>query len=455
MSLSNVNRISAQKKRWPVLGLVLLALTMLFTLTAQAAIITVNTTADEVNNDGDCSLREAIRAANLNQVVDACPAGSGADTIILPAGVYDLTIAGASESAALTGDLNITEGLTITGSGANNTIIDANGLDRVFDIVSPTPVLISGVTIQGGDSGSRAGGGIRVGSGSLTLASSRVRNNTGSDAIYVLFSAALTITNSRIHNNTDRGVFVGGTATINQSTISGNTATNPGAGIASTGALTITNSTISGNSTDTDGGGIRSDGTANLYNVTITNNTANADGVNFDGGGGISALGGTFTIRNSIIAGNIHINASPVPDCSGTISSAGYNLIQNLTGCTISGDTTGNITGVSPNLGPLQNNGGTTQTHALLTGSLAINAGNPTGCLDQHNALLTTDQRGYARSGVCDIGAFEYDSPGTPTPTATPTHTPTGTLTPTSPTPDPAPSATPTPPGVYLPIIHK
>ncbi|HSD85741.1 MAG TPA: CSLREA domain-containing protein, partial [Anaerolineae bacterium] len=90
---------------------------------ARAATISVNTTTDELNSDGDCSLREAIRAANLDQTVDACPAGNGADTINLPDGNYSLSIAGTAENAALTGDLDITEDLTLDGAGRANTTI--------------------------------------------------------------------------------------------------------------------------------------------------------------------------------------------------------------------------------------------------------------------------------------------------------------------------------------------
>ncbi|HTP07954.1 MAG TPA: CSLREA domain-containing protein, partial [Anaerolineae bacterium] len=73
-------------------------------LLAPTASIVVNTTADELTTDGNCSLREAIMAANTNAAVDACTAGSGADTIVLPAGTYLISIAGANENANLTGD---------------------------------------------------------------------------------------------------------------------------------------------------------------------------------------------------------------------------------------------------------------------------------------------------------------------------------------------------------------
>jgi len=87
---------------------------------AQAAAIVVTTTQDELNSDGDCSLREAITAAN-------------ADTITLPAGTYTLAIPGADEDGNATGDLDITSDLNVSGAGADTTVVDGNALDRAFE----------------------------------------------------------------------------------------------------------------------------------------------------------------------------------------------------------------------------------------------------------------------------------------------------------------------------------
>jgi len=126
---------------------------VLLTNPARAATIAVTTTDDELDADGDCSLREAIRAANLDVPVDACPAGAGADEVVVPAGTYTLAIAGIAEDGGLTGDLDVTADLTITGAGAGTTIIDGGGLDRVFH-VDPRgdriAVTLRGVTIQNG-----------------------------------------------------------------------------------------------------------------------------------------------------------------------------------------------------------------------------------------------------------------------------------------------------------------
>jgi CSLREA domain-containing protein len=426
---------------------------------ARAATINVNTTTDEINADGDCSLREAIRAANLDQAVDACAAGSGADTLRLPAGIYALTIAGIGEDQALTGDLDITGDLTIIGAGRASTTIDASGIDRVFQIDTAingaSAVQIAEVTIRGGDAGAAAGGGILVYAvaSALTLTNSRVTNTTGSAGVWVN-SGSITLNDARIDNNTGGGVHVGtGTATISSSTIANNTNDGSGGGISSNGTLTVVNSTISGNSAAFHGGGIFSSGTASLYSVTIASNTADSDGSNGDGGGVyVNAIAtGELTARNSIIAGNSDGSGVGLQhlDCSGELTSAGYNLIEDTTGCVITGDTTGQLTGVGANLGPLQNNGGRTLTHALLAGSPAINGGAPIRqCVDQDSNPLTLDQRGYLRNALCDIGAYEYDSVGPPTPTATRTPTRTSTATPThtaTRTPSPTQTATPGP----------
>ncbi len=126
----------------------------------------VNSTADVANSSPTskvcatagtnpvCTLRAAIQASNAN---------SGTDTISLPAGVYTLTIAGRNEDAAATGDLDITDAVTVTGAGAGSAIIDGNGIDRVFDVFASGTTTISGVTIRNGNPGAATGGGILAG----------------------------------------------------------------------------------------------------------------------------------------------------------------------------------------------------------------------------------------------------------------------------------------------------
>ncbi|MCB8979005.1 MAG: CSLREA domain-containing protein [Ardenticatenaceae bacterium] len=415
-----------------------LGITAVFTPLVHADTITVDTTADEVNTNGNCSLREAILSANGDTAVDSCTAGSGADVITLPPGTYTLSLAGAGENAAQTGDLDITADVTINGGGMNNSIIDGAGADRIFEVHSGATATINDLTVRNGSNVS--GGGISV-AGTLTLNRSRVTGSTATSSGGGIFAGGtLTVTHSRVDGNTANGgggVFVSFlSTTIMNSEISGNTATGGGGGISSSGTLNVVNSTLSGNIAGGNGGGLYTVESNNnhLYNVTISNNTADSDANDSGDGGGVFMLGGT-SATNTLIGGNTDNSPGQKrPDCSGSLNSEGYNLITNVTGCTINGDTIGNLTGVDPMLGPLQNNGGATLTQALLAGSPAINAGNPGGCRDQNAALLGTDQRGFSRpangSPLCDMGAYEAGAVDAPTPTPTATLVPTIAFTP-------------------------
>ncbi|HEV8574466.1 MAG TPA: choice-of-anchor Q domain-containing protein, partial [Dehalococcoidia bacterium] len=382
---------------------------------AEAASITVTTTADELNADGDCSLREAIQAANTNTAVDACGAGGGADTVTVPAGTYNLSIGGAGEDGNATGDLDITASfLTISGAGAATTIIDGGDLDRVIHDVGVTAG-ISGLTIRNGSS-TGDGGGI-FNSGGLTLTNTIVSGNSAvadGGGIFNLFKT--TLIDSTVSGNSVTGASGdgGGIAsylgdpssalTVNRSTVSGNTASSSGGGILNFAALTLTNSTISGNSAAASGSGaIFNNGATTLTNGTVSGNS----------GGGICSgafpcSGGSASLRNTIIANSLGSN------CTGTgFTSLGYNLSSDGT-CSFGA--AGDMNSTSAMLGPLANNGGPTQTHALLAGSPAIDAGNPAAPGSGGNACEATDQRGVTRpvdgdgdsTATCDIGAYEF-----------------------------------------------
>jgi hypothetical protein len=189
-----------------------------------------------------------------------------------------------------------------------------------------------------------------------------------------------------------------------------------GGGISNLGSLTIINSTIANNTAtggysgtgvnSNRGGGIESGGTMATLSISSSTITGNSDGSYGSGihGGGI--FGSVTAIQNSIVANNSKGN------CSGAVTSMGYNLSSDDS-CKFSG--VGDANNVNPVLGPLQNNGGPTQTLAILEGSPAIDAGNPSGCRDNNGNLLRTDQRGYRRHDAedtagCDIGAFERQS---------------------------------------------
>ena len=344
---------------------------------------------------GDCSLREAIIDAN---------ASGGYDKISLPAGKYTLTIAGAGEDAAATGDLDITDDAAIIGDSAATTIVDGGALDTVFHVSAGTTATIAAVTITNG-SGAGVAGGIWS-QGTLLLSHVAVTGNQASG-----FSGG-------ILNST------GGTMIILSSTISNNTAAGSGGGIRNGGTgslLTITNSTISGNVADGGGGGILQDGagsTLELSNVTIIDNTANADEIGSEIGGGMAACC-TKILRNTIIAGNTNLSGT-TPDCTGGMTSQGYNLIGDNTGCPFTAATGDQVgTGGSPIntlFGPLGDNGGATQTHSVPFGSPAVDAGNPAAPGSENDACEVVDQRDDTRPvdgnsdaiAICDIGAVEF-----------------------------------------------
>jgi len=243
--------------------------------------------------------------------------------------------------------------------------------------------------------------------GVLTLDGDIIVNNTATvgGGIYNVVDGSMILNYSTLSNNMARvggGIYNGGASmTINNSIVSGNSAVNGwGGGIYQTGFMTLTlnNTTISSNTAGIGGGGIASTvGALILNSSTVTSNS-----VTNGGGGGVY---GGVTLQDSILALNTGTGLGP--DCNGTISSLGYNLIGNNSGCAITGPTTGNLINVDSKLGPLQNNGGPTPTHALLAGSPAINAGNPAGCVDNLGNTLNKDQRGLTRFGRCDIGAYE------------------------------------------------
>ncbi len=216
---------------------------------------------------------------------------------------------------------------------------------------------------------------------------------------------------------------------VSHSTISGNTAQH-GGGISFQGfgfngvyqtTLALTNTTVSSNSVDHDGGGIYDlGGLVQLANVTVANNQVNlpaADNGGLGGGGVVTAsaqgFAPTLDVKNSLIGNNVRHKEGVLftfqDDCNGAITSFGHNLFQSTTNCVISVVPT-DLKNVDPLLGPLDNNGGPTQTQALLKGSPAIDGGNPNGCIDFNVTIVDTDQRGFTRpaNGRCDIGAYEY-----------------------------------------------
>jgi CSLREA domain-containing protein len=394
---------------------------------AQAAVFTVNSAFDASDSspgDGVCETAPGNGVCTLRAAIEETNLLAGDDTIILPPNTYLLT---------LVNELTITGNLTITGGGASTTIIDGNKSARpnsgVLRIDPGAIVNLSGVTVRNGGRNDD-GGGISNNLGTITLTNSIVSGNSARGGGGIFNTSAtggtITLSNSTVSGNSATGdgggIFNGSRLTLNNSTVSGNTSSSSGGGIFNNGigGLTLINSTVSGNKAAAAGGGIfnvsgfKVAGVMNLFNATITNNEAGVSG----GGVVNEPLFATFRFQNTILAGN---RAKSIPgECEGTLISNGNNLMQ-VVNCTVTG---GGVTVSNPLLGPLRNNGGPTQTHALLPGSPAIDAGNPSGCGDNLGALLQTDQRGFSRNvdgnndgtARCDIGAVEFGAGSATTP---------------------------------------
>lgn len=270
-----------------------------------------------------------------------------------------------------------------------------------------------------------AAGGI-YNSKTLTMVDSVVSNNSTDGPVTLgggieNSAGTLTIENSSIRDNKDNGttgdggglVVTAGTVIVRDGTISGNRSYR-GGGISARN-LTLINSTISGNFSFENGGGLYAYQNVVLYNTTVTDNLANADDAGSAIAGGIFVSSGySVTLTNSIVQGNLRSITSGQfatlagDECAGALGSTGYNLLSadvDPSHCTVSGSYG---TGAA-NFGPLRDNGGPTQTHALLNGSAAIDAGNLGGCVDDVGAVLVRDQRGAKRpyGPRCDLGAFE------------------------------------------------
>jgi hypothetical protein len=337
--------------------------------------------------------------------------GGIANFLLGTATVTDSTLGG--NSAFNGGAIANSATMTITGSAlSDNHAVGGGAGGGIFNDILGMLTVTNSTLIGNSASGSAGGGGILNNQGTATVAESTFSGN------HALFGGAIdgrgsgtrgtvTITDSTLTANsatTDGGAidnFFGGTLTVANSTLSGNSAAAGGAiYVRPTSTATVTNSTLAGNSAGT-GGGIDNEGGA----LTLTDSTLSGNSATTTCGGLDQAGSGTTTVGNTVVAGN---TAPSSPDVSGSLASQGYNLIGDGTGA--SGFAGSDLVGtpdspIDPLLGPLEDNGGPTQTIALLPASPALNAGDPA-------QLSTGDQRGVVRTGAVNIGAYQASATG-------------------------------------------
>jgi CSLREA domain-containing protein len=333
-------------------------------------------TVANLNDSGPGSLRQAIADAAPGDTIDFAVTG----TITLTSG-----------------ELVITNDLTIVGPGATNLAVSGNNSSQIFRFANVSASL-SGLTVSNGRGLSTAsvhwGGGIVVSGGYLSMVNVIVLGN---------------------HAHNAGGIFNDGTLAATNCTFSGNSSEN-GAAIRNDGTAKLIGCTFSGNA-DSYGGALAQPswaGPCEIVSCTFASNI----------GRGIRVFGANnLSIKNCIVADNSGTLDAPdlVTNPGGVVNSLDFNLIGNTNGATITGVTTHNIYGVDPLLGPLADNGGPTLTHALLPGSTAIDHGSSGG--------LATDQRGLPRpfnfpayfdaADASDIGAVEMQEAPQPGPVFT------------------------------------
>ena len=405
----NINFMKKQRKSY-ITNLVLFCALVLATIsTAQAAMFTVNSDGDmhdKTPGDGICAATFPV--CTLRAAIEEANALPGHDTIEFSPGFHT-----PNQPRTITlslRELFVNSGLTINGPGARQLAVDGAQKDRVMQFFTqfgnqPNIVAISGLTIQNGLPNPQfsysVGGGIYIYNTNLTLKAVTVRNNKTN------WTA-----NNQPGNGDGGGIYsFMSQMTISDSTIRDNYSDNRGGGIFSRGGgLFVYNTTISGNTGWKGGGGIAQTDSGVIRNSTITKNQGY-----HDAGGGIWFINSDEQNRynyvgNTIVAKN---GAAVSWDLYGSFTSLGNNLVG------YRGGSTGYVASdlpeyLDPKLSTLKNNGGQTDTHKLLEGSPAIDAGDDCITLGEPCiAIFQYDQRGFGFTrkygSAVDIGAVEYE----------------------------------------------
>ncbi len=350
----------------------------------------------------NCRIRQAIQAANTDTTAGgACTAGSGTDTLVLLQ--YDnlpvftpTSLAGADEDSNASGDLDVTSAIIIQGVSPELSIIEGPAFDRAFDVRPGGSLTLNDLTVVGGSvvgANARSGGVVlKNTNATLTINRSVLRggNADRGGAVYASGTGVLTLDKVSIHHNnavSGGGIALqqtsGVEAILSNVTVSGNIASFTAGGIYATSWFRMRNSTVARN---------RSAGVGGVQYALVGNTT----GVNF---------------ANSLLVENVNGNSDALDlYCSGgtgnnQLGARSYTMIGAISNCTFAsfaGIPSSSVARISP----LFDSGSGRPTHALLSGSAALDAGNPSSS-SPLSACLSTDARGVSRTVSCDLGAYE------------------------------------------------
>jgi hypothetical protein len=438
---------------------------------ALAGTINVTEGAQTARTIRVCSLADAITAANTDTATGGCPAGSGVDTIALPANSTQ-TLTAVNNSDEVNGSTGpnglpvVISPITINGNGATINRTRGAPAFRIFAVDGAGEagdLTLNNATVRGGKTSALYSGGYGAGvlnsGGNLTITGSTISGNSTSGdganggGVFHFFGrltvrnstisgnstsgrgalgggvwngGAASITNSTISGNSTTGQYSNGggvynrsdgNLTLTRSTISGNSATAGGGVYTNSGPVAVTNSTISGNHSDSDGGGVFNN---NYTQFAINNSTITRNSAANRGGGVYNAFNATVTLKKTLVSGNTADTGQEIRSFPryGVVKANNFNLFGFNARPGISGFSKG-ATDIVPPAGvtlaevlntTLANNGGPTRTHALVAGSPAIDAVTDGTCPPP-----VQDQRGIRRpkdgnndgGAACDIGSFE------------------------------------------------